>query len=1590
MTVERKMLQTLFFTAVGLGVIVTLPALAQVATPSAVVNRIVEHIDESNHITFKGNVHPLARARFDHGSVPVSMPSGRITLVLQRSKTQQQALEQYLSSLQEKSSPNYHKWLTPAQYGAAYGIADSDLQTVKAWLQSRGFQIDNISQARNVIQFSGTMDQVQTAFHTSIHKFVVNGESHYANTTDPQIPAALAPVIAGIGPLHDFRPKSLAKLGGTARFDTTTHTIKPELTQTGSNNTSILYVVPADAATIYDTPNVILNPNYSGKTYDGTGVNIGIVGDSDLTLQDVENYRIAFLGESAATANLPTVIVEGTDPGASGIIITNDEVEALLDTEIAGGIAPKAKIYYYTSTDLFGSLLRAIDDNTVSILSISYGECELSLGNTVNGQLNEWFSQAAAQGISITVSSGDSGSAGCDADSENTASNGLAVNGLASTPWTIAVGGTDFNTLPANFSTYVTTASTGSAVYYRTAKSYIPESPWNDSTSFNSSIANNIAYTNSSSATNVIAAGGGVSSCTTQDGTGNCLGGYVKPSFQSLLTPNDSVRDLPDVSLFSGNGFYQAVWAVCSDSVANGSSTTYTDCQTTNGQLTSNSTVSGFGGTSASAPAFAGMLALVSQAQGGARLGQADSVLYQLAQSEYSTVFHDITSGDNSVVCTSGSPNCGVNSFITGYNAGMVYDLASGLGSIDVAAMVNNWNSVSQAITTTTLNINGSTAAVNAAHGTPLTFNAAVTPSSATGLIGIIDTANQSSGGTLNDGQFGFSLIDGSGSATYNGLPGGNYTVQANYAGDASDATSTSTPINVTISPESSSTALSCTAYPIYQGINQGLSGGHSYSFPYGAWYLSPLTAQINGTSADEVKNGTQGVATGTVYFAGGGGGLSGTSPVGVGNQALYYLMPSGYLAMAEYYLPAGHYNLTAQYSGDSSFNTSTSPAISLTVTPAATNTTVSASSNSIYPTDSTTITVLVSSPSRGNLSSGSISLSTQGKALAQISIPYDYFFGTITYSFTIQATHLAIGSNTITAIFRGDSNYSASSSTVVINVADPSSTTLAASTGTIVPGQSVILTASVTGSGVTPTGTVTFSATSTGATQGTLGTISLVNGVATYNGLVWVGTDTITATYNGDSNYTGSTSNTVTVINASVNGQLNFNWPFINWGQPVAYGGSSGAWPVKLQNQTGVTVATPLIALSDTTNFSISGNTCSSTLAQGASCTFNVVFNPHNGGSPTGTTITATLTASTATSTNYSTSIAVSGTAVSSSLTFNWPFLNFTPTVSVGAISSVWPVTLTNSSGTSTTLANPVVTFAGSGSFAIASGTDTCSGQTLGAGASCQFSVVFSPLATEVTTSGTNILSGTITASGNSGAVTGSLSVSGWAGSALGFNWPFVTFQAVPQGSIGNSPWPVTVTNYSGQALTGISYNFTGVNNYVSGAFTLANTCSTLAAGASCTFDVIPTPQSGQATGAYSATLVISGTGSSGSFSTYALSVSGTAISGGYSINWNQDQQAGVSTIDFGPQNTANATAGPWPITVYNNTPTAETLTLAPSLGVFTPGQSNCSGVAAGSSCSFNLYFTPAAIQSYQGTLTITGSVSGSYTFNTWGQATH
>lgn len=820
------------------GAFLSITANAQQQQITAPAARITQKINETSLTSLRGNTSPLAVAKNDIGAAPGSKAASRLILVLTRSAAQEASLKTWLSSVQDANSPNYHQWLTPEEFGKRFGVSETDLATVQAWLQSHGFVVNKASAGRMYIEFSGTTAQIETAFHTSIHSFLVNGVPHWSNTSDPQIPTALAPVIAGVAKLNDFNPRSSAVRGPSGIYNESTHRIEPSYTLGDATNGYTIFLGPADAATIYDTP-TSLNPNHGSSLYDGTGVTIGIAGDSNIDTTQNANYRATF----GLPAKPTTVVVDGADPGENG-----DAVEAYLDTEVASGIAPNANVVLYTAADtylssgLFLAISRAIDDNQADVLNVSFGSCEAAQGTAANQYIYNLWQQAAAQGISVTVSTGDSGSAGCD--NENTelqASLGLGVNALASTPYTIAVGGTDFDTLygatfPASFTQYVDVTNT--LPNHRSALKYIPERPWNDSTfqGDNNNLSANVPWTATQYVfnANIVAGGGGVSSCVQLSGK-SCIAGYPVPSWQSGFATASSGRNLPDVSFLAGNGLYGATWGLCTDMDADANGNPITDCAGT--PTTGNSfNLTGVGGTSASAPAFAAMLALVKQ-KVGSRLGQADYVLYTLAKSQYASVFHDVNAGNNSVACTPGSPGCQSNTggyyFMSGYNAGTGFDEASGLGSVDVTQLASNWTGAGLIATNSSLTLNGSTAALSITHGASVAVSVGVTGSGGTpaGDVGLVDSINPAT--VPNSGSIGsFTLSSGTATGTTTSLPGGSYNVSAHYGGSQTFAESDSNSIAVTVNPESSTTNLSVKGY---FDPDTGNSGATPY---YGFIYL--------------------------------------------------------------------------------------------------------------------------------------------------------------------------------------------------------------------------------------------------------------------------------------------------------------------------------------------------------------------------------------------------------------------------------------------------------------------------------------------------------------------------------------------------------------------------------------------------------------------------------------------------------------------------------------------------------------------------------------------------------------------------------
>jgi subtilase family serine protease len=589
-----------------------LPAGASAQTSSA-LPRITQAVNENNLVTVPGSVHPLARAEFDRGAVAGSQPIRRAMLLLQRSPDQEVALQQLLEGQQSKSSPSFHQWLTPQQLGLQFGPADQDIQTITSWLASHGFKVGNVSAGRTVIEFSGTAAQVQSAFHTAIHVYEVNGDKHFANSSPVQIPAALAPVVAGVVSLHNFPKQPQSHVLGVFSKTKATGEVKPVkrfgpapaghfpssdftfafsgcsvLNSVPASNTCFA-LGPADFDTIYSVPSNV----------DGTGVSIAIVGDSEICTANSPDFGTQYFGpngtlitcssDDVATfrslfglpANLPNVVLDGPDPG-----FNPDETEGDLDVEWSGAIAPKATVDFVIaeSTEASAGIDLAavyiVNNNLAPVMSESFGGCEASVINSFYSSLWE---QAAAQGMTVIISAGDSGAAGCDDENtEQTASVGLAVNGIGSTPFNVAAGGTDFNyTLPNYATTYWNTSNAGGT--QASAKMPIPETVWNDSCAQSISTVACSSVAASSSSLNIVGGGGGQSNCLNfqsqaANGALNCspafnnspLLGYPKPSWQPVATASgltvvtDVTRDVPDISLFAADGLVSAsFYIVC-------------------------------------------------------------------------------------------------------------------------------------------------------------------------------------------------------------------------------------------------------------------------------------------------------------------------------------------------------------------------------------------------------------------------------------------------------------------------------------------------------------------------------------------------------------------------------------------------------------------------------------------------------------------------------------------------------------------------------------------------------------------------------------------------------------------------------------------------------------------------------------------------------------------------------------------------------------------------------------------------------------------------------------------------------------------
>jgi subtilase family serine protease len=634
-----------------------MPALAQ----SRLRDRIVEPADNEHFSAVRGHLRAGLTADTDLGALPADTKLGGVTMFFQRTPQQDADLQTLLAQQQDSSSANFHRWLTPEEFADRFGLTQGDVDKIVAWLQSQGLTMLQVSRSRSWVTFSGSVQQVQAALRTELHRYPVGGEMHFAASREPSVPSAFAGVVMGFRGLDDFRMKPQE-----------VKTVDPRLTSgipPGNH-----FLTPGDLAAIYN-----LSPLYSAGI-DGTNQKVVVVGQTAINITDVQKFRSL----SGLPANDPQIVLVpgATDPG----MVPGDVDEANLDLDWIGAVARKAVIKYVyanSSTNTSGvitALVYAIDSNLAPVISISYGNCEGGTAGFTSSSatsLASLLQQGNAQGITIVAPAGDNGAADCD--NGVPVQQGLSIDLPGGTPYATSVGGTRFTgdasdpPVPSGFWLSTAYDPTNSAQTASTATSYIPETSWNDTLS-------------------KLAATGGGSSIF-----------FPKPSWQTGTgVPVDGARDVPDVS-FNASGAHDPYIACSEDNISSTSTPSFEpSCENgfrrvRPGNANLDQTFAAFGGTSAGVPIFAGMVALINQQTNSAGQGNVNPKLYAMAASP-ANAFHDVTTGNNTVPYQATNtllPECPqTGSTALGYLATSGYDLVTGLGSINAANLVNNWSGV--------------------------------------------------------------------------------------------------------------------------------------------------------------------------------------------------------------------------------------------------------------------------------------------------------------------------------------------------------------------------------------------------------------------------------------------------------------------------------------------------------------------------------------------------------------------------------------------------------------------------------------------------------------------------------------------------------------------------------------------------------------------------------------------------------------------------------------------------------------------------------------------------------------------------------
>lgn len=1152
-----------------------LSSTALIAQTSATAARITGPIDQNQLVTLRGNVVPAANSANDRGPVSASLPMSDMIMVLSRSPEQQAAFDAFVASQYDQNSPNYHHWLLPDEVGERFGPAESDIAAITGWLAGQGFAVTSVSPDRMAIHFSGTAGQVETAFHTQIHNLSVKGKAHIANMTDPQIPAALSAVVVGVKGLHNFLPHPLHKIGSLVQFNSQMHAwqrttsaiakgslagsaaentassasvlkMRPQFGFTGGsgNNTYLEEdIAPYDFATIYD-----VLPLWN-KNINGSGQTIAIAGTSDINLSDVSAFKSTF-GLPAGLAPEEVKGANGKDPGectstssdvACGI---GDLEENSLDVEWAGAVAPQAQVVLVTSgynsqtnptNDPIYQSSEYVVDNVSNqsspvynahILSVSYGECELGQGTASNVAYYDLWQSAAAEGISVFVASGDSGSASCDADRDvygipYSAQYGLSVSGLASTPYNTAVGGTDFSWCKPVYNSSGTltgcaTSTSNAGPYWNTSNSssegqesaagYVPEIPWNDTctnpiwAAYLESLAPLTGYTtpaNAEAACNfvyndwypineqqveqgygqfvlapfidTVGGSGGASNCVVNDtatdpDNATCSSGATGTGITT--NPTTGVTE-PSIQLVN-DGWPAPSWQVASGVTGTSGLTTRAIPDVSffagDGDLDSATLicVSAAGTTCSSSDTSSSTLGALEVGGTSVATPEMAGVMALINQNAHSP---------------QGLPNP------------ELYELASrqtysecSAESVKSTSAACYFNDIDQGTNAMPCDYQG-----EAIEGGAILENNGYWDTDAPGYQGLASP----NCAALNSGDAVGTLVSSGTTPGYNAVTGfdlatglGSLNVANVVNGWSSTSGSAQATLGITLTP--TGTITSTTA----------------------------LTVAVTVT-------GTSGTPTGSIVVSGGGY----TSPVvSLSSGAASVTIPAGSLA-------PGSDTVTITYSGDSNY-ASTSQQETVSVAAAVPTVAISAP-NPANTNNPISVTVTVSGPVGSTTPTGTVTLAQTGGAYSSTAASLSSGSATI----TIPAGSLTSGLDTLTATYSGDSLYTSASGSTQITIvgtalATPSVTVTASPTSPD-SSQPIDLTVKVAGTSGTPTGTVTLTSPTINpaptATLDATGSAALVIPGGTFTS---TGTANISVSYGGDATYaltTGSTSVNVT-----------------------------------------------------------------------------------------------------------------------------------------------------------------------------------------------------------------------------------------------------------------------------------------------------------------------------------------------------------------------------------------------------------------------------------------------------------------------------